>query len=187
MRLGQADLRIRAVDVFAHHHERADARDIGLERQHLQIEHQLDVFPERRGHADRLVRHREIAVVGFGLGDAVFEVAHGVEIFAQIGPVPRSEPPVQPRDLLRQTVKNAAIFIDAGLAFFRGGADAEQPLEHEARVRFGRQRRRRVLLRQRVHVGARIPVVAGADDIVAVDGASSDCSFVSRQIRPAMI
>ena len=91
MRLGQADLGIRAIDVFTRHHERGHARDVGLERQHLQIEHELGVFPEGGRHADRLLRHGEIAVDRLAFRDALFHVAHGVEIFAELGAVARAE------------------------------------------------------------------------------------------------
>ena len=50
-----------------------------------------------------------------------------------------------------------------------GVAGAEEPLEHEPRVRLGRQRLGRRLPRHRVHVRARVAVVARADDVVAVD------------------
>ena len=49
MRLGHADVRIGPRARLARHLERDDARHVGLQRQHLQIEHQPDVvFPHRR-------------------------------------------------------------------------------------------------------------------------------------------
>ena len=57
MRIGDADLRIGTAGVLARHHEGADARDVGLERQRLKVEQQLDILLERRGHANRLIRH----------------------------------------------------------------------------------------------------------------------------------
>ena len=84
------------------------------------------------------------------------------------------------RDLARQAIENAAILLDAPAPFLRGVAAPEEPLEHEARIRLRRQRLRRRLPRQRVHVGARVAVVAGADDVVAVDG-----DLQRRQLRVA--
>ena len=48
-----AALRIDARRAVAADLEREDARDVGGERQRLQVEHQLDVLVERVGHAGR--------------------------------------------------------------------------------------------------------------------------------------
>jgi hypothetical protein len=47
------DLRIRTIALLARELESHDPRDIGLERQNLQIEHQLDVIGERGGDTHR--------------------------------------------------------------------------------------------------------------------------------------
>ena len=180
MRFGQANLGIRAIDVFARHHQRADARDVGLERERLQVEHQLDVFLERLGHAHRLFGHREIAVGRLGFQDPLLDVADRVEILTQLHAVARAEPPAQAGNLLCEGVEDAAIFLGARKALFGGRADAEHPLEDEARVGLRRQRGRRGLPRHRIHVGAGVSVVARTDDVVAIDG-----DFERRQLRVA--
>ena len=113
VRLGQTDLGIRAIDVFPRHHQRADASDVGLERQHLQVEHQLDVLLERWRHADRLLRHRKIAVVRFGLRNALLDVANGVEILSQLRAIARAEPRAELRNLAVEPIEDAAVFIDS--------------------------------------------------------------------------
>ena len=83
---GDAALRIDAARRVAAHLEREDARGVRRERQHLQVEHQLDVLVERVGHADR--RLRQLArlaagVVGLDLLDAALDLAHVVEVARQ--------------------------------------------------------------------------------------------------------
>ena len=51
--LAHAALRIHRQARIARVHHRRDARDLGAERQHLQVEHDLEVLVERLGHADR--------------------------------------------------------------------------------------------------------------------------------------
>ena len=48
------------VAVFAGQHQRGDARDLGFEGEHLQVEQQVHVVLEARGHADRWLRQLEI-------------------------------------------------------------------------------------------------------------------------------
>jgi hypothetical protein len=60
VRFRQADFFIRPIDVFPRHHERADAGDIRLEGQRLQIEHQFGVFPEGLRFARGTSRHGDV-------------------------------------------------------------------------------------------------------------------------------
>jgi hypothetical protein len=53
MPFGDADLRIGAEIQLATEHESRHARDVGLERQPLQLEHQRDVMVESLRDADR--------------------------------------------------------------------------------------------------------------------------------------
>ena len=145
MRLGQANLGVWAIHVFASHHQRADTCDVRLERQHLQVEHQLDVLLEGFGHAGRLLGQCKVPVGRFGLRDALFDVANGVEILAELGAVTRAESPAKRRDLLREAVEDAAIFSGSSQALFGRGSDAEHPLQDEARIGLRRERVRRAL------------------------------------------
>src|SRR5205823_9038337 len=96
--------------VLARHHDGADTRDVGLERQRLQVEQQLDVFLERARQAHRLIRHGEAAVGRLRLCDALLDIADGVEVFAQLRAVTRAELVAEAGDLPRELVKEAAIF-----------------------------------------------------------------------------
>ena len=63
--------------------ERDDARHVGLQREHLQVEHQLHVLGERVGHAGRRVGQRArfaAAVVRFDRLDAALDLAHVVQV-----------------------------------------------------------------------------------------------------------
>ena len=57
MRLGDADVRVRALADLARHHEREHARLVGLECERHQVEQQRDVLDIGFGHTDRCARH----------------------------------------------------------------------------------------------------------------------------------
>ena len=83
MRLVQPDLRIHARALLAAIHERGHARDVALERQVLQVEHQLGVIVEPLGHADAgpvVLRQRRFGVLRLGLLDAPLDLAQHVEV-----------------------------------------------------------------------------------------------------------
>ena len=74
VRVRDADLRIRAIALLARELEGDDARDVRLEGQNLQVEHELRVVGERRGNADRpieigrlVVRHRLLGALDLTL------------------------------------------------------------------------------------------------------------------------
>ena len=54
---GDAEVRVGPHARFAIHRERDDARDVGLERQRHQVEHQLEVLGDVVRRADRRVRN----------------------------------------------------------------------------------------------------------------------------------
>ena len=53
VRFGHANLRVRPGALFLRQHERDDAREIGLERQNLQVHHQSQVVFKHRRRAQR--------------------------------------------------------------------------------------------------------------------------------------
>ena len=59
MRIGHADLGVGAVARLARELERDHPRHVALQRQHLQVEHQLRVIGIRRRHADRPIEIRQ--------------------------------------------------------------------------------------------------------------------------------
>ena len=93
------DLRIGPLADLARHHEREDAREIGLEGQRQQIEHQPDVLLERLGHADRRVTRRRQLGLGLLLGrlDPPLDFADVIEILAEPGAIARAEAALRDR------------------------------------------------------------------------------------------
>ena len=101
-RLGDAEHRERAVADFPGHHERRDARDVGLKRDRHQVEHQFRVFDEVVGNAAR--RHRDLEILTrpfLGELDAPFDFTHGVEILGHSIPIAGTQPALQTPDLAR--------------------------------------------------------------------------------------
>ena len=145
MRLGDADLRIGPRAHLARELERDDARDVGLQREHLQVEHQLRVLfpirPARRPAASaRPAAHRRPAARPSECAARPRAACRDTRRRACGRDGPRRRP--QPRHVLGHPVENAAVLAQLGLAIGGRAAVAEQPLEHHARVRFGRQRGR---------------------------------------------
>ena len=89
VRLGHADLRIRPRALFLADHERDDARQIRLERQQLQVEHQRQVILEDRRHALRLIHRRQLDVaLLLGPLDAPLDVADRLGVLVDLAPDP---------------------------------------------------------------------------------------------------
>ena len=162
VRIRHADLGVRPVARLAGELERDDAGHVALQRQELQVEHQLRVVGVGGRHADRAVEIRQRVVHRLRLGplDAALHLAHGVEILADPGAVGGAELPLQAGDVLAHPVEQARPAPQGG-APVRGAAPfAEQALEDDARVRLGRQRGRGRRPRQVVLVDAGVAVVA---------------------------
>ena len=172
MRVGYADLRIGAAAQFPPHHERYDAGQVGLVGEHLQVEHQLRVLFVCVGHARRLRHFGQVAAaLLLGHLNPPLDVANGVEILIEPGAVAGPDFPVQFGYALGQGVEQAAVLADALEPHLRvGGADvAEEPLEHQPRIGFHRQRRVRVAPGDGARVHATEADVAGTENVVFVE------------------
>ena len=99
----------------------------------------------------------------FGNLQAALDFADVLQIVAQPGAIARAEVVLETRNLARDLVENAAIFLNARLALFRRAAIAEKPLEDHARIDLHRQRRGGRAPGDRIHVAAAIAGVACAD------------------------
>ena len=83
-RIADAGLREDGAAQLAREHQRRDARDVRLERDHLQVHQQLEVLLERRRHAGRHVRQRDVlARRRLGALNPPLDLAHVVEILVQ--------------------------------------------------------------------------------------------------------
>src|ERR1700759_2020747 len=101
-----------------------NACDIALERQHLQIEVQFDVFVERFRNAGR--NHDAFARLGAGgfLGDveAALDFANVVGVFIETGAVAGSEILLEAGKTFGDRVQNAAVLFAARGTLFGGTA-----------------------------------------------------------------
>ncbi len=121
------------------------ARDVSLQRQHLQVEHQSGVIGIERRHAERAIGVRPWILFGgdFGLLDTPLHVAHALQILVDAVAVAGAKRFLQPAEFFGHAVEQARSFLERRLTLGRAPLFAEQILEHDARVGLGRQRRRR--------------------------------------------
>ena len=167
------DLRIRPVARLVRHHEGDDPGQVGLPGQHLQVEHQPGVLAEGAGNAGRLLhRHRQVGQsLPLGHPDPALDVADGLGVLVELGPVARAERPAQPRQLVGHGVQDGAVLLHPrqprrGVG---GAAAPEQPLEDHPRVVLHRQRGRLAQPVQRVGVDATVAGVAGPERLLGVE------------------
>ena len=180
VRVGHADLGVGAHAGLPHHQEREDACEVRLERQGLQVKHQLDVLLERGGNADRTIDEWQFPLhLLLGLVHAAFDVAHGVQILRQLRLVARAQRGLHLRDLGGDRVQDAAVRADLGEPHLRLGAvaGAEEALEHVAWVVLHRQRRCGRTPRDGVVVGAAVPERAGAEQVRGFDRQLQGCQL----------
>ena len=183
VRLGHADLRVRAGALFLADHERDDARQVGLKRQELQVQHQRQVIFEDRRHALRLLHRRQLDVALFlGFLNAPFDVTNRFGVFVDLDLILRSELPLEARQLLRHRIQNALVLPQPRFPrrALRAAAVAKQLLEHRPRVVLHRQRLRRAAprdacaCRRNSGLPVHAPALAGASI-----ASSSDATCVS--------
>ena len=120
MRFVQADLRIHPRALLRAIHERGHAGDVALERQVLQVEHQLGVIVEPLRHADAgpvVLRQRRFGVLRLGLLNPALDLAQHIEVVRHRRPIRRPE-------LRLQAVPSPAIAESRMLLFVRGRGHA---------------------------------------------------------------
>jgi hypothetical protein len=142
IRIGHAELRIGLLAVVAGHHERGDARHVGLEGQREHVEHQGDPIFEPVGNANRRARHRNLRLAMLlGALDPPLDLPDALEVIAESGAIARTQTALQAPGALGDRVENAAVLLDAGRPFSRVAAPAEDPVEDDPRVDLDRERR----------------------------------------------
>ena len=149
-----------------------DPRHVRGQRRRLQVEHQLDVLVVRIGHA--VGRRRQLArfaarVERLHLLDAALDLAHVREVVVEPRAVGRADRRLQLADRFGDPVEDASVAAAARRPRGRRGADAEQLIEHRARVANHRQRLGRRGPADRVGVGARVAVEAAAGLVDVLD------------------
>src|SRR5258708_33348285 len=93
VRIRNADFGVSPNASFMRDHETHNAGEVGLERQRLQIHHQLGISLERDGNGVGPVERRQLArrLLFRNLNSALY-VADRVEILSKLGSVVRTEP-----------------------------------------------------------------------------------------------
>ena len=108
MLIRHADVRIRPVADLARENHAEDARRVRLEREQLQVEHELRVLVERSGNAERPIRQRDVACAfRFRGADALLDLAHGVEILVELAAVAVADRRREPARLGAHGVEDA--------------------------------------------------------------------------------
>src|SRR5215510_4693732 len=110
MLVRDADFRICTVIELAGQLEGNDPRDVGLKRQHLQIEQELRVVGERCRYTNRPLQ------VGYGiflcprLGalDLALDFANAVQVLIDANSIGCSHSPLEPRDIVVERIEQAA-------------------------------------------------------------------------------
>ena len=92
------DVRVRSRTQLTGHDHGEDPRDIRVEGQSLQVEHQLGVLVKRVGNIGRTFRQLEVLnALRLGVLDALLDFANSIEIFVQFGSVALAKRPVAGR------------------------------------------------------------------------------------------
>ena len=130
-------LRIGTGGDIARQLEREHPGHVGLERQSLQIEHQLHVLPKRvrnacRSRGDLPFLTARVAL--HDLLDSPLDLADAAQILVHSPAVARSEVSLQCPDLLRDPVEKAALGLQPNLPFLRRRSSSEELLEGDPRV-----------------------------------------------------
>src|SRR3954468_20865654 len=118
MRVRHSGFGISAVARLASKLERNDARDVALEREHLQIEHKsrmIDVS-SRRAHGPVQVRQRIVRDAGLRLLNSPLDFANAIEIVADLLTIGRAKLPIQARDVVLDEVEETGAFSQCRLA-----------------------------------------------------------------------
>ena len=155
-----ADEVVRLVADLGGHHEGRHAREVALECQRDEIEHQLQVLIEIARNAGRRVRQVDLRrVTPRKLLHAPLDLAHRLEVVPEHRLVARAEAALQIRRIPVHQIQHAAVFAREQLALVRRIALSEQLLEQLAGIVLHRQRRRRCPERNRLAVAAAVVAV----------------------------
>src|SRR5438132_7678439 len=141
MRVGYTDLRIGAIVLLARELECHDARDIGLKRQNLQIEHEFRVIGKFRGDSDGPVGVGSLWILSRALSalDLRFHITNAFEILVQAGAIGGAHALLELRDIHAERIQETASITQPRAARRGVAAFTEQAFEDDARMRLGRQ------------------------------------------------
>src|SRR5580765_5547499 len=117
VRLGHADLRVRPRALLLADHERDDTREVRLERQQLQVEHQREMILEYRRRALRLLDRRQLEVpLLLGFLNTALDVADRFGVLVDLRLVARPELLLEAGELRGDRVEDALVLAQPGFA-----------------------------------------------------------------------
>ena len=163
-----AAVRIHAGRGIAAHLERKDARHVTLQREHLQVEHDLHMIGVGIRHTRRRTGQFALLtrrVARFDLLNAPLDFADVLEVLVHTTPVAGAELTIQLRHASGDPIEHTARAARAIGALGRRATRAEQLLERDARITDHRQRFGRRAPADRVGVHARVAIRTAAGAI----------------------
>src|SRR5437763_14422803 len=139
MRVRVAELRIGAIVLLARELECHDARDVGLKRQNLQIEHELRVIGKFRGDSDRPVGVGSLWIRSRALSplDLTLHITNAVEILIPAGAIRSAHALLELRDIHAERIQETSSIAQPRAARRRIAAFTEQAFEDDSRMRLG--------------------------------------------------
>ncbi len=151
--------------------KRDDAGQVRLERQHLQIEHQLRVLFEAGWNTGGTIHRRQLARrLLLGALNPPLDVAHPLEILAELGAVARADGSHETSGRLGDRVEDAAVLLQSGAA--HGGSVLSLSPNSRSNTARGRYSTGSGVVGVRhesvLDVGAAPALFALPDDVVAV-------------------
>ena len=133
MAFGNADVGERTVAAVVREEHGGHAGGIGLERQHHDVIHELDVLRVIGGDADGRFDHRVFGVAELlRLLDARFQFADAGQVLIQFGLVARTKAAFHGARILHHKIKDGTLFLPAALRIFHaftGRTRAEEPFK----------------------------------------------------------
>src|SRR5690606_26062048 len=134
VRLADADLGIGAVARLARELKRDDARDVRLEGERLEVDHELRVIDVRCGHAARAIEVdiRELRRFRLGLLDPALHLADRLEVLADLRAVRGPERAFEPREIIADGIEHAPSPRERRATLLIRLAVAEKSLEDDA-------------------------------------------------------
>src|SRR5262245_24320161 len=102
--------------------------------------------------------------------DTTLDLSDVGQILIQPRAIPGREAALEMLEIVDDEIEQAAVRAHASQPLFQRSATAKQTLEHDSWIDLHRQRCRRRLPIQRVHVGAAVTRITGADQTAEVFG-----------------
>src|SRR6185503_15788540 len=119
MRIGDANLRIDSHTALAAQHHRCNPRQVRLERDHLELIHQLRIVGQRDWYPGGFLHcRRHLAIVLLGSLDPSLDLSYSRKVFVELPAVRSAKLPCQLPGVLARRIQDAASIESAPRARF---------------------------------------------------------------------